>query len=133
MLQSRRPIADNVNPYQKLAGARHQKAAYLEHVKKVHKRRIALLLGLLVVILAVCGFQIYRSNQTLAQTNQQVALQSVKLKQVKTNKADLKLQVKQLQNNDYLQKVIRQKYYYSKGNETIYSLPTDKAATIPGE
>ena len=52
---------------------------------------------------------------------------SKKLDKVKKDNASLKLRVKQLNDDEYLEKLIREKYYYSRDNEMIYNLPDDKA------
>ncbi len=44
--------------------------------------------------------------------------------------ASLKLRVKQLNDDEYLEKLIREKYYYSRDNEMIYNLPDDKAKSV---
>ena len=55
----------------------------------------------------------YRERQTQA---------SAKLKKVTAENKQLNLQVAQLNDNDYVQKLIRKKYLYSKNNEIIFSL-----------
>ncbi|MFD0897145.1 FtsB family cell division protein [Loigolactobacillus binensis] len=119
-----------IDPYAEIARVRQQKQARAKYVQHVHKRRIMLILGVLAVVFLVCGVQIYQAHRSLATTNQQLATRQVKLKKTKARQRELKLKESQLKNDDYLQQVIRQKYYYSKGNETIYSLPQDKAPTI---
>ena len=49
---------------------------------------------------------------------------------LKAKNADLKEQIKQLNDEDYLRKLIREKYSYSKDNEIIYNLPTDVTKNI---
>lgn len=55
---------------------------------------------------------------------------SKKLDKVKKDNASLKLRVKQLNDDEYLEKLIREKYYYSRDNEMIYNLPDDKAKSV---
>jgi len=119
-----------VDPYAEIERVRQKKQARAHHVQHVHRRRILFLIGLLAVIFLVCGVQIYQAHQSLVTTTSQVATKKTKLKQTKAQQQQLKLQESQLKNDDYLQQVIRQKYYYSKNNETIYSLPQDKAPPI---
>lgn len=131
MLQSKsKAKVQAINPYQKMAQDRQQHGLRHRYVRQVHKRRIILLLALLVLICGVGGFQIFQAKRALDQTQTKVIDQQKQLKQAKSKRDDLKLQASQLKNDDYLQKVIRSRYYYSKGNETIYSLPTDKANTV---
>lgn len=131
MLQSKsKPKVESINPYHKMAQERQQHGLRHHYVRQVHKRRIVLLLALLVLMCGVGGFQIFQAQRALNQTQTQVANRKKQLQQAKNKRADLKLQASQLKNDDYLQKVIRSRYYYSKGHETIYSLPTDKANTV---
>ena len=53
-----------------------------------------------------------------------------KLEKVKAKNANLKEQIKQLNDEDYLRKLIREKYSYSRDNEIIYNLPTDVTKNI---
>ena len=41
----------------------------------------------------------------------------------------LNILIKQLNDEDYVQKLIRKKYLYSKNNEIIFSLPEDNSQT----
>ncbi|MFD1317795.1 FtsB family cell division protein [Loigolactobacillus zhaoyuanensis] len=119
-----------IDPYAQIAQARQQKQKRVHYVQRVHKRRIMLIVALLVGVFLVSGFQIYQAHRSLVTTTAQVTTKQTELKKTKAEQRQLKLQTEQLQNDDYLQQVIRQKYYYSKNNETIYSLPQDKAPTI---
>lgn len=52
-----------------------------------------------------------------------VAKRELKRTQVKNER--LKREVEQLKDADYVQKIIRSQYFYSKDGETIYILPDD--------
>lgn len=119
-----------VDPYAKMKQARQQKQIRAKYVRQVHKRRAGLLIALLTTILLICGWQIYQGRQSLAAINTQVTTHKAKLNKKQAQHRQLKLKTAQLKDDDYLQQVIRQKYYYSKDNETIYSLPQDKAPTL---
>ncbi|WP_054726625.1 FtsB family cell division protein [Paucilactobacillus hokkaidonensis] len=81
-----------------------------------------------IVFVMFFGVQIIQSRASLRSTDAQVVKQENKLKTVKSTNKDLKHEVKLLNNDDYLQKVIRQKYYYSKAGETIYNLPSQSGS-----
>ncbi|KRK86373.1 septum formation initiator [Levilactobacillus koreensis JCM 16448] len=97
-----------------------------------HRRiRRALRIGAVFAVFAIIlGIQLVRTNASLHTVNQQVATSERQLKQTKADSQDLKLQIKQLNNKDYLGQLIRSKYYYSKSDETIYSLPGDHANDV---
>ena len=92
-------------------------------MSRVHKRRLQWLTGLLVLILCVGGWQLYRVHSQVATSQAAVAKAQGELRQVKAQKADLKVQVDQLRNPDYLAKLVRQKYMVSKPGEVIFELP----------
>ncbi|PMD68103.1 FtsB family cell division protein [Companilactobacillus nuruki] len=101
------------------------------HAKKVHRRRIMMIGIIFVVILAVFGVQIFNSHRTYANTVQQIEISKQKLAKQKSMQSDLKLEVSQLHDTNYLEKYIREKYMYSKPGEQVYNLPDDaKTITI---
>ena len=75
-------------------------------------------------------FILINTRSNLHQVNRQVATSQVKLKKVQQKNNQLESQIKQLNNKDYLQKLLRSKYDYTKSGETVYSLPNDNAADV---
>ncbi|MCI1987387.1 MAG: septum formation initiator family protein [Lactobacillus sp.] len=101
-------------------------------MNQLHRRRVRLLLGLLAVILMIGGWQLYCVHAAINKSDQSVATARTELRQVKAKKADLKVQVDQLRNSDYLAKLVRQKYMVSKSGEVIFELPgTASKLTTP--
>lgn len=101
------------------------------YVKKVHRRRIAMIGIIFAIILIVFGVQIFNAHRTYANTMDQIEVSKQKLSKQKSTQIDLKLEVSQLHDTNYLEKYIRQKYMYSKSGEQIYNLPDDvKTTTI---
>ncbi|WP_203643290.1 FtsB family cell division protein [Levilactobacillus andaensis] len=118
------------NDYTRLLNRQHAAA---HHTGWLRHRRIrrALRIGAVFAVFAIIlGIQLVRTNASLHTVNQQVATSERQLKQTKADSQDLKLQIKQLNNKDYLGQLIRSKYYYSKSGETIYSLPGDHANDV---
>lgn len=98
----------------------------------IHRRRLHWLLGLLAVILIIGGWQLYRVHAAIGKSDQSVATARTELRQVKAKKNDLKIQVDQLRDSDYLAKLVRQKYLVSKSGEVIFELPgTASKLTTP--
>ena len=100
------------------------------HDKRVHKRRLCGLGIVAVLVVLICGVQIFQTHHSLAEIRETTAAKEKTLKKAKATESDLKIQVQQLHDNDYLAKYIRYKYYYSKDGETIFSLPQDKAPNL---
>ena len=98
---------------------------YLQH--KVIMRLCAVIAG---VVTVVCLVQVGRNLWQAHTVKQQTTTAQKKLDKVKKDNASLKLRVKQLNDDEYLEKLIREKYYYSRDNEMIYNLPDDKAKSV---
>ncbi len=98
---------------------------YLQH--KVIMRLFAVIA---VVVTVVCLVQVGRNLWQAHTVKQQTTTAQKKLDKVKKDNASLKLRVKQLNDDEYLEKLIREKYYYSRDNEMIYNLPDDKAKSV---
>ncbi|WP_424348988.1 FtsB family cell division protein [Latilactobacillus sp. 5-91] len=125
-----RKITKIENAYTKQQAVKQKVEQKSKRTRMVHKRRL-LALGLIALILfSVCGIQILQTHHSLALIEKQTVVKKQSLKKAKAKEADLKVQVSQLHNDDYLAKYIRYKYYYSKKGETIYSLPQDKAPNL---
>lgn len=98
---------------------------YLQH--KVIMRLFAVIAA---VVTVVCLVQVGRNLWQAHTVKQQTTTAQKKLDKVKKDNSSLKLRVKQLNDDEYLEKLIREKYYYSRDNETIYNLPDDKAKSV---
>ncbi|GKQ42286.1 hypothetical protein RD055328_02090 [Companilactobacillus sp. RD055328] len=97
--------------------------AELSHEDIIHRRRLIAIISALVLVILFFGFQIIRSKISDAQTQKSIVTSQQKLKKEKSTNKELKLKAKQLQDQDYIEKVIRSKYYYSKEGEQVYALP----------
>lgn len=85
--------------------------------------RMGLLAVIVVIVTFFCGIRIVQAEVETHQVNKQTAVAERKLQRAKARNASLSQQVQQLSNNDYVQKVIRQRYNYTKKGETVYNLP----------
>ncbi|MFC6202284.1 septum formation initiator family protein [Lactiplantibacillus nangangensis] len=106
------------------------KHGYSERVSQVRRRRFILIVAIFGALLLFFGYQLINTRASLSQVNRQVATSQVNLKQEQRKNAKLDSQIKQLNNQDYLQKLLRSKYDYTKSGETVYSLPNDNAADV---
>ena len=101
-----------------------------QRVAQVRRRRFILIVAVFGALILFFGFQLINTWSNLHQVNRQVATSQVKLKKVQQKNNQLESQIKQLNNKDYLQKLLRSKYDYTKSGETVYSLPNDNAADV---
>ena len=115
--------------YREKTAAKKRMAAknrrYLQH--KVIMRLFAVIA---TVVTVVCLVQVGRNLWQAHTVKQQTTTAQKKLDKVKKDNSSLKLRGKQLNDDEYLEKLIREKYYYSRDNETIYNLPDDKAKSV---
>ena len=79
-------------------------------------------MGLLFIYGVIRVAQAYLQIKALKQETV-VAKRELKRTQAKNDR--LKREVEQLKDTDYVQKIIRSQYFYSKDGETIYILPDD--------
>lgn len=93
---------------------------------RARKHRFYFIMGVFLFFVGIFGFQIVHAKVTLGNVNQQIATTNSKLKDVKESNSDLKNRVKQMNNTEYLQKLVRSKYLYSRNGETVYNLPSDR-------
>lgn len=101
-----------------------------QRVAQVRRRRFILIVAVFGALILFFGFQLINTRSNLHQVNRQVATSQVKLKKVQQKNNQLESQIKQLNNKDYLQKLLRSKFDYTKSGETVYSLPNDNAADV---
>ena len=95
----------------------------MRYSQVVHLRRRVVLVAvmLVVTIFAMVNYHTqYVKYETAAQS-----LETAKTNLDKANKtnANLKQEVKDLGDNSYLEKLIREKYMYSKDGEVVFNLP----------
>ncbi|MGR3742267.1 FtsB family cell division protein [Companilactobacillus sp. DQM5] len=95
----------------------------LTYEQIVHKRRITAIVSIIVLVVLILGGQIVFAKLSEMNTNNSITTSQKKLEKEKNKNSDLKIKAKQLQDDDYIEKIIRSKYYYSKDGEQIYALP----------
>ncbi|YAB13860.1 FtsB family cell division protein [Lactiplantibacillus plantarum] len=83
-----------------------------QRVAQVRRRRFILIVAVFGALILFFGFQLINTRSNLHQVNRQVATSQVKLKKVQQKNNQLESQIKQLNNKDYLQKLLRSKYDY---------------------
>ncbi|MCH4172718.1 MAG: septum formation initiator family protein [Lactobacillus sp.] len=114
------------NQYIQTQTVKHIEARRQAYIKRVQRRRLTLLGVVVLVVVLALGIQIFKAHQNTNTLQAQTQQSQAQLKQVRQENADFKLKINELNNADYLEKVVREKYYYSKPGEIIFSLPGDK-------
>lgn len=99
-------------------------------LERKHRFKMLLIFGLMLIITMMFGFNIIQNNIQAAILNKKTQVAQTELKSAQQQNHQLNQQVAELKNSDYLAKIIRKKYFFSKDGETIYSLPSDKAKTV---
>lgn len=101
-----------------------------ERLQKKHRRRMQLLLATAIVLTLICSVQIVKNYLSARQIQVQTQSAKAELKGQTEQQKNLGLQVKQLKDPEYLEKFIRERYFYSKKNETIYNLPESRSQGV---
>lgn len=127
-VRTNRKVTSIGNQFAQEAEHKQQIEAHRQYLRHVHRRRMLILLIVLVVVLIALGAQIIGTKRTNANLQQQVQVQQKQLSKTKATNDNLKIQVKQLNNKTYIEKLIRYKYDYSKKGEIIFTLPDANSA-----
>lgn len=93
--------------------------------KKVifRRRRLGIMFAAALVVFSLIGFNLFRNSQhllALQENHQTVKEEQAKLSETEK---DLEREVALLNDTEYVEKLARAKYFYSKEGEQIYSIP----------
>ncbi|AMV69732.1 Cell division protein DivIC (FtsB), stabilizes FtsL against RasP cleavage [Pediococcus damnosus] len=120
-------MVSNVNDIKK------QNTIATEKISKIRTARLHrfyIIMGIFIVFAGILSFQLIHTHYERAQVEQQISTSKKHYTTAKNQNETLDVQVKQLNNDNYLQKLLREKYYYSKSGEIIYSLPSDHSEDV---
>lgn len=100
------------------------RAKYERRVYKRRHRRVVIVMAVAFVlgVLAV-GLQVPKLHEAQASVRQQQKV----LAKVKKENAQLKQEKQNLKDDDYVEKLIRQRYMYTKNGETVFNI-TDSSS-----
>lgn len=112
------------NQYTKIKQSRHQE------ILRSRKKRGIILVSFFLVVILMLVVQIFITKSKVSNVSEQQVQTKKELKKSKIDNQKLKQNIKQLHDKDYIQKVIREKYYYTKPGETVYSLPGDVSKDV---
>ncbi|MHA8137864.1 FtsB family cell division protein [Lactobacillaceae bacterium Scapto_B20] len=109
---------------------RHYRRQKWGFLKRPRSRRICLFAGIFLVVAIYLTVNLVSAKYQDSQVQKQIRTSKQSLATAKVTNEKLKLNVKQLNNAEYVQQLIRDKYYYTKSGETVYSLPNDVAKDV---
>ncbi|MDM7492507.1 FtsB family cell division protein [Lentilactobacillus kefiri] len=87
------------------------------------KKRALIIIAIFVLFASIFLVQIVRAKVNYADVHVQIAREQKNLANQKANNKKLKSQVSQLNDKSYVEQIIRDRYYYTKPGETVYSFP----------
>lgn len=93
------------------------------HEREVHRVRRNRIIAVFAIVFIFLGVQLGVKLMQTQKINQQVASQQQTVTKIKHQNKQLREKVSDLKDPNYLAKMIRYKYYYSKSGETIYTIP----------
>ena len=94
--------------------------------RKRKMRRIGFFAILPVVIIAVLLNILLNQNETLAVKEQEKVEAKGRLSDLKEERDSLNLRIKQLENDEYIAKLLRKDYFLSKEGERVFIMPDEK-------
>ncbi len=94
--------------------------------RKRKMRRIAFFAIVPVVIIAVLGNILLNQNETLAAKEQEKVEAKEHLSDLKEERDSLNLRIKQLEDPEYIAKLLRKEYFLSEKGEVIFIMPDEK-------
>ncbi|UUV98296.1 FtsB family cell division protein [Vagococcus luciliae] len=98
--------------------------AQREQKQMIYKRRrLTVMFVLAFGLFTFMGINLFRNGQHLLSLQQNHTEVKKEYAKVKTEKKDLENEVKLLKDPEYVEKVARAKYFYSKEGEQVYSIP----------
>lgn len=109
-----------------------QNAYMKEQVKKAQamqkqviyrRRRLAIIFSIAAVVFTLMGWNLYHNYRQMDKLQAEAQEVKQEQQQVAEEKKQLEAKVSLLKDEDYVAKLARQKYYWSKDGETIYRYP----------
>ena len=116
-------IYNSLSPEEQVARLQRKQEKREKEVHRVRRNRI---IAAFVAIFAFLGVQIGVTHAQTEHINSQVQTSKKSLKKINNQKQVLISKRNDLKDPDYVAKLVRFKFLYSKPNETIYNLPEGK-------
>lgn len=115
-------IYNSLSPEERKARLKRKQDKREKEIHRVRRNRIIAIFSILIVFL---GIQISVKVAQTNRINNQVQASKESLTKVKKQDKDLSVKRDDLKDPDYVAKLVRYKFYYSKPNEKIYNVPEE--------
>nr|WP_319216675.1 septum formation initiator family protein [uncultured Trichococcus sp.] len=124
--KTKKQPADNVTVMQNdFTKTQHSQKRIFQREKKAHMRRLSLIFFVGAALILPCLWKTVGNWLEIRNLDEAIAVAKTEKKQAKDENTQLTYEVKLLQDDEYIAKLARGKYYLSKDGEIIFSLPED--------
>ncbi|GAF36380.1 FtsB family cell division protein [Lentilactobacillus farraginis] len=123
MAQQQQKIRKLENNYTRRRELEFQTTKASISVRRRRKKRALIIISVFMIFALIFTAQIIRAKVNYAAVNVQISKQKQKVKKERAEHKRLTAQVSQLNDKDYVEQLIRDRYYYTKPGETVYSFP----------
>lgn len=101
----------------------HASTNYTQRQLIFRRRRLTLLFTIAFILFAGAGVALFKDQMRLRELKTYAQETKEKNKTTKEEKAALEKEVAQLKDDDYVGKLARSRYFYTKEGELVYVLP----------
>src|SRR5699024_9659222 len=112
-------IYNSLSPEEQRARLR-RKQAKLE--KETHRKRLNVIMAVFAIIFVALSVKNTIKNSQTGRKKKQRQAEKQTLNKIKNKRNDLETEKQDLKDPNYVAKLIRYKFYYSKSNEKIYNV-----------
>lgn len=100
-----------------------RKVNYKKRQRKVARNRLMLMFGVFFIVIGGLAFTYHEQRQALEEKQKQSQALTQELKDQKELKKDLEVEIKQLNDDDYIAQLAREKLFLSEKGEVLFTLP----------
>ncbi|WEV70600.1 septum formation initiator family protein [Lactobacillus sp. ESL0785] len=116
-------IYNSLSPEERMARLQRKQEKRIKEIHRVRRNRIIAVFAIIFIFL---GVQIVITHAQTNRINEQVQTSKRSLSNINREKKSLTSKRDNLKDPDYVAKLVRFKFLYSKPNETIYNIPEEK-------
>lgn len=112
-------IYNSMSPEEQRARLRRKQA---KREKEVHRVRLNRIIAIFAIIFVLLGIQIAAKISQTGRINKQVEAEKQTLATIRDQDRELSTKKQDLKDPNYVAKLIRYKFYYSKTDEKVYNV-----------
>ncbi|QIL46047.1 hypothetical protein G7081_02550 [Vagococcus coleopterorum] len=94
------------------------------------RRRLTVIFTIATIFFVLSGFNLISGYRHIGQLEKEKVAALREKEELEKNEKSLRYSVDLLKDEDYLQKVARQKFFYTKDGELVYSLPQSGSGAV---